>query len=160
MRTVPVKYSAGPLLEGCEPLLLTSTRLGRLRSGRAWNEIKSGTEQEEEDACVMLPVVGMPETVRKALRPYRDLFRREEGFEYVSRYMTGLLGSPNKTLQGIYATQVWPEKKPSRRAMHEAVFEAEWNAEELLPRHRALIAPEHRKRGAGSDFVGLDVGAS
>jgi hypothetical protein len=95
----------------------------------------------------MLPVVGVPETVRRGLRPYRDLFRREEGFEYVSRYVTGLLVSPKKTLQGIYAHQVWPEQKPSRRAMHEAVFEAEWKAEELLPRHRALIAPEHRDRG-------------
>ncbi len=95
----------------------------------------------------MLPLVGVPETVRKRLRPYRELFRRDEGFEYVSRYVTGLLVNPNKTLQGIYAAQVWPEKKPSRRAMHEAVFEADWNAEELLPRHRALIAPEHRKCG-------------
>jgi len=82
------------------------------------------------------------------------LFRRDEGFEYVSRYVTGLLVSPNKTLQGIYANQVWPEKKPSRRAMHEAVFEADWNAEELLPRHRALIAPEHRKRGR--EVISLD----
>lgn len=95
----------------------------------------------------MLPIVEVPQTVRNRLRPYRDLFRRDEGFEYVSRYVTGLLVSPNKTLQGIYATQVWPEKKPSRRAMHEAVFEADWNAEELLPRHRRLIAPEHRNRG-------------
>src|SRR5215510_4162107 len=95
----------------------------------------------------MLPLVGVPETVRKGLRPYRDLFRREEGFEYVSRYVTGLLVSPNKTLQGIYATQVWPEKTPSRRARHEAVFEAEWKAEELLPRQRTLIAREHRNRG-------------
>src|SRR5882762_7440427 len=102
----------------------------------------------------MLPMVGVPETVRKGLRPYRDLFRRDEGFEYVSRYVTGLLVNPNKTLQGIYANQVWPEKKPSRRAMHEAVFEADWNAEELLPRHRALIAPEHRKRGR--EVISLD----
>ena len=108
----------------------------------------------------MLPMVGVPETVRKGLRPYRDLFRRDEGFEYVSRYVTGLLVSPNKTLQGIYANQVWPEQKPSRRAMHEAVFEADWNAEELLPRHRALIAPGASESWAGSDFVGLDVGAS
>jgi hypothetical protein len=99
-------------------------------------------------------MVGVPETVRKGLRPYRDLFRRDEGFEYVSRYVTGLLVSPNKTLQGIYAQQVWPEQKPSRRAMHEAVFEAEWNAEELLPRHRALIAPEHRHRGR--EVISLD----
>jgi hypothetical protein len=99
-------------------------------------------------------MVGVPETVRKGLRPYRDLFRREEGFEYVSRYVTGLLVSPNKTLQGIYATQVWPEKKPSRRTMHEAVFEAGWDAEELLPRHRVLIAPEHRHRGR--EVISLD----
>lgn len=102
----------------------------------------------------MLPMVGVPETIRKGLRPYRDLFRRDEGFEYVSRYVTGLLISPNKTLQGIYANQVWPEKKPSRRAMHEAVFEAEWNAEELLPRHRALIAPAHRNHGR--EVISLD----
>ena len=102
----------------------------------------------------MLPVVGVPETVRKGLRPYRELFRRDEGFEYVSRYVTGLLVNPNKTLQGIYANQVWPEKKPSRRAMHEAVFEADWNAEELLPRHRARIAPEHRNRGR--EVISLD----
>jgi hypothetical protein len=99
-------------------------------------------------------MVGVPETVRKGLRPYRDLFRRDEGFEYVSRYVTGLLVSPNKTLQGIYANQVWPEQKPSRRAMHEAVFEAAWTAEELLPRHRALIAPEHRNRGR--EVISLD----
>lgn len=38
--------------------------------------------------------------------------------------------------------------------MHEAVFEAHWNAEELLPRHRALIAPEHRNRGR--EVISLD----
>ena len=102
----------------------------------------------------MLPMVGVPEAVRKGLRPYRELFRRAEGFEYVSRYVTGLLVNPNKTLQGIYANQVWPEQKPSRRAMHEAVFEAEWKADELLPRHRALIAPEHRNRGR--EVISLD----
>lgn len=102
----------------------------------------------------MLPMVGVPETVRKGLRPYRDLFRRAEGFEYVSRYVTGLLVNPNKTLQGIYANQVWPEQKPSRRAMHEAVFEAEWKADELLPRHRRVIAPEHRNRGR--EVISLD----
>ena len=95
----------------------------------------------------MLPMVEVPETIRKGLRPYRDLFRRAEGFEHVSRYVTGLIVSPNKTVQGIYANQVWEGDKPSRRAMHEAVFEAGWEAEALLPRHRAVIALEHRGRG-------------
>ncbi len=102
----------------------------------------------------MLPMVGVPETIRKGLRPYRDLFRRAEGFEHVSRYVTGLIVSPNKTLQGIYADQVWEEHKPSRRVMHEAVFEAGWDAEELLPRHRRMIAPEHR--GRGREVISLD----
>src|SRR4029434_1722693 len=43
---------------------------------------------------------------------------------------------------------------PSYRAMHEAVFEAGWDAEELLPRHRKLIAPEHR--GRGREVISLD----
>jgi DDE superfamily endonuclease len=102
----------------------------------------------------MLPVVRVPKTVQRQMRPYRDLFRRREGFEYVSRYVTGLLVSPNKTSQGIYAAQVWDGDGPSYRAMHEAVFEAGWDAEELLPRHRKLIAPEHRNRGR--EVISLD----
>jgi len=61
--------------------------------------------------------------------------------------VTGLLVSSNKTLQGMYANQVWEENKPGYRAMPEAVFEAGGEAEELLPRHRRLSAPEHRNRG-------------
>jgi hypothetical protein len=102
----------------------------------------------------MLPVVGGPKTVQRQMRPYRDLFRRSEGFEYVSRYVTGLLVSPNKTSQGIYAAQVWEGNKPGYRAMHEAVFEAGRDAEELLLRHRELIALEHRRRGR--EVISLD----
>jgi hypothetical protein len=102
----------------------------------------------------MLPMVEVPETLRKGLRPYRDLFRRAEGFEHVSRYVSGLIVSPNQTLQGIYATQVWEEDKPGRRARHEAVFEAGGDAEELLPRHRRVIAPEHQ--GRGREVISLD----
>jgi hypothetical protein len=109
---------------------------------------------EEEDGHGMLPMVGVPEMSQKGLRPYWDLFRRGEGFEHVSRYVTGLIVSPNKTLPGMYAQQVWEEDKPSRRAMHEAVFEGGWEAEELLPRHRAVIAPEHR--GRGREVISLD----
>src|SRR6266542_5205014 len=48
MRTVPVKYSAGPLLEGCEPLLLMSTsdllHLDRLQLERRIHSMSSATE--------------------------------------------------------------------------------------------------------------------
>jgi hypothetical protein len=54
----------------------------------------------------MLPMVGVPETIRKGLRPYRDLFRRAEGFEYVSRYVTGLIVSPKKTAGDLCQSSV------------------------------------------------------
>src|ERR687888_2280061 len=103
----------------------------------------------------MLPIIGVPETIRQGLAPYRPLFCRDEGFEHVSRYVTGLILSPNKTLQGIYDVQVWgTDEKPSRRAMHEAVFEAGWDADALLPLHRQVVAPAHR--GRGREVLSLD----
>ena len=103
----------------------------------------------------MLPIVGVPETIRRGMAPYRDIFCREAGFEHISRYVTGLLLNPNKTLQGLYDVQVWArEHAPSRRAMHAAVFEAGWDAEALMPHHRAVIAREHR--GRGREVLSLD----
>ena len=96
----------------------------------------------------MFPIVAVPEIVRQGLAPYRPLFCREAGFEHIGRYVTGLILSPNKTLQGMYALQVWEDSMPpSRRAMHEAIFETGWDAEALMPHHRAIIAPAHQGRG-------------
>ena len=103
----------------------------------------------------MVPLVGVPETIRCGLAPYRDVLRRAEGFEHSSRSMTGLILSPNKTLQGIYDMPVWEPGAPqSRRAMHEAVFEAGWAADALMPHHRAVIAGAHR--GGGRAVISLD----
>jgi hypothetical protein len=102
----------------------------------------------------MLPIIGVPE-IRQGLAPYRPRFWRDEGFEHVSRSVTGLMLSPHKTLQGIYDVQVWgTEEKPSRRAMPEAVFEAGGDADGLLPLHRQVVAPAHR--GRGREVIGLD----
>lgn len=104
---------------------------------------------------MLLPLVGVPSLIKEGLEPYRDLFCRNAGFEHVSRYVTGLLLSPNQTLQGIYGQQVWPEGEgASRRAMHAAVFEAGWDSEGLLPRHRAVVAGQHR--GRGMEVIDLD----
>ena len=96
----------------------------------------------------MLPLAGVPLLVAAWLKSYRDIFCREAGFEHVSRYLAGWLLSPNKTVPGIYAQQVWPEEQPvSRRAMHAAGFEAGWDSDALMGRHRAVIAGSHRGRG-------------
>src|SRR2546427_9783937 len=93
----------------------------------------------------MVPLVGVPATICRGMAPYRDGFCRAEGFDQVSRYVTGLLLSPNKTLQGIYDMPVWEPGAPhSRRAMHEAVCEAGWTADTLMPHHRAVIAGANR----------------
>jgi len=84
----------------------------------------------------------------------RTVFCRDEGFEYVSRYVTGLIISPNKTLQGIYDLQVWEDDPPTRRAMHQAVFESGWDLQELMGQHRKSLSLEHR--GSGIEVISLD----
>ena len=87
----------------------------------------------------MVPLVGVPETLRGGLAPSRDVLCRVEGFEPLRRSVTGLLLSPHKTLQGIYDMHVWePGGAHSRRAMHEAVFEAGWAADALMPHHTSV----------------------
>ena len=96
----------------------------------------------------MLPLAGVPLLVAAWLKLYRDIFYRDAGFEHVSRYIAGLLLNPNKTLQASYAQQVWPEgQSVSRRAMHAGVFEAGWDSDELMRRHREVVAGAHRGRG-------------
>ena len=103
----------------------------------------------------MMPLVGVPETIRRGMAPYREVFCRAEGFDHVSRYVTGLLLSPNKTLQGSQDLQGWAPGAPrSRRAMHEAVFEAGWAADALMPHHREVVACAHR--GRGREVISLD----
>jgi hypothetical protein len=102
----------------------------------------------------MLPIVEVPETIRNGMLNYRDVFCRDEGFDHVSRYVTGLIISPNKTLQGIYDLQVWDGKKPSRRSMHGSVFESGWGSDALIQQHRAVVSPDHR--GQGREVISLD----
>lgn len=102
----------------------------------------------------MLPIVEVPETIMNGFAGYRDVFCRDEGFDHVSRYVTGLIISPNKTLQGIYDLQYWDGKKPGRRSMHESVFESGWGSDKLMQRHRAIVAPDHR--GRGREVISLD----
>ncbi len=103
----------------------------------------------------MLPIVGVPATIRQGLAAYRDLFCRDEGFAHIGRYVTGLILSPHKTLQGIYDLQVESKgENKRRRAMHAAGLGAGWDAEALLQRHRATIAQDHR--GRGREVLSLD----
>jgi hypothetical protein len=102
----------------------------------------------------MIPIVEVPETIASQMKNYRDVFCRNEGFDHVSRYVTGLIISPNKTLQGIYDLQVWKDKKPSRRAMHESVFESGWDSETLMYQHRKSVSPSHK--GQGREVISLD----
>ncbi len=104
----------------------------------------------------MLPMVGVPPTIANGIKNYREVFCRKEGYEHVSRYVSGLVLSENKTLQAIHAQQVWPEEKEvTRRAMHAAVFEAGWSSEELMIKHRAEVSADHRG-GRGREVIGVD----
>lgn len=96
----------------------------------------------------MLPLVSIPETIKQGMKAYRDLFPRQAGFEHVSRYISGLLLSENKTLQGIHSKFVSTEQdNPSgRRAMHAGVFESPWEWEALMTRHREQVSQKHQEK--------------
>ena len=102
----------------------------------------------------MLPITCVPESIVKGMKSFREIFCRAEGFEHVCRFITGLILSPNKTLQGIYDAQVWEGKAPSRRAMHEAVFESGWDSAALIEHHRTEVAQAYR--GRGRQVISLD----
>ena len=73
----------------------------------------------------------------------------------MSRYITGLLLSANKTVQGIYSNLVFsPEEGVSRRAMHESLFESGWSVTELMSQHRQEVSTVHH--GQGRDVISLD----
>lgn len=103
----------------------------------------------------MVPLVRVPDTIANGMKGYRGVFCREAGFEHVSRYVSGLLLSENKTLQGIHAQQVYLEgEASSRRAMQAAVFEAGWDSEELMQQHRLQVGQRHQ--GRGREVISLD----
>ena len=93
----------------------------------------------------MLPLVGIPSTIEAGMAAYRDLFARQAGFEHVSRYISGLLLSENKTLQGIDSQFVSTEERPlsGRRAMPAGVFESPWEWESLMTRYRQQVGQQH-----------------
>jgi hypothetical protein len=103
----------------------------------------------------MLPITRVPETIANGMAKFRTVFCREEGFAHVSRYVTGLVMSPNKTLQGSYDLQVWDkDQAPSRRAMHAGVLAAGWDDTALMQQHRAVVARDYR--GRGRTVISLD----
>src|SRR5919198_6774311 len=95
----------------------------------------------------MLPITCVPEIIAKGMESFRKIFCRAEGFEHVCRFITGLILSPNKALHGVYDALVWEERVPSRRAMHEAVFESSWDSAALIRCHRTEVAQAYQGRG-------------
>ncbi len=102
----------------------------------------------------MLPFVAVPSTIAQQFGKYRDIFCRAAGFAQVSRYVTGLLLSENKTLQAIAAQWSSEDGIGGRRAMHAAVFEAGWNSSDLMAHHRQVIAKDHC--GRRREVISLD----
>ncbi len=102
----------------------------------------------------MFPIVEIPQFIQDYLNQYRAKFCRDEGFDHVCLYIVGLILSPNKTVQGIYDNIVWDDKKPSKRAMHEAIFEANWDSNGIMSHHQKIIGDDHK--GKGPEVISLD----
>ncbi len=73
----------------------------------------------------MILLVGIPTTIAQGMSAEQEVFCREAEFEHVSRYLSGLLLSENKTEHRDLQSIVYLEgAAASRRAMHAAVLEA------------------------------------
>ncbi len=97
----------------------------------------------------MLPILNISSIISGYLSSYRDVFYRSEGFDWVQRYLIGLLISPNKTVQGIYNLFVWldPKYRRSRRAMHASLFESGWDDAALMGQHRHVVSEIYDSSG-------------
>jgi hypothetical protein len=135
-------------------LLPITNDTDKIRIQKLGRNNKNRQEENRSIPKIMIPIVEVPQTIAAQMKNYRDIFCRSEGFDHVSRYVTGLIISPNKTLQGIYDLQVWEDTKPSRRSMHGSVFEYGWDSTELIQRHREIISPSHK--GQGKEVISLD----
>ena len=103
----------------------------------------------------MWPLVGIPKAIASGMAAYRSVICRDAGFEHISRYVSGLLLSANETLQGMYSQWVFPPGAAvSRRAMHEAVFEAGWDRESLMAQHQATVSQQHQ--GQRPEVISID----
>ena len=102
----------------------------------------------------MLPIIEVTQTIASEMIRYQDAFCREEDFKHVCRYVTGLVISPSKTLQGIYDLQVWQGDPPSRRAMHDVVFEAGWDSGKFIRKRRTKVTVSHP--GRDKEIIDLD----
>src|SRR5437763_16127995 len=88
-----------------------------------WRKIR-GVRREKKKGEAMLPIIRVPEILAKGMESFRKVFRRMEGFEHICRFITGLILSPTKPLQGIYDLQGWDGAAPSPRALPHALLAA------------------------------------
>ena len=109
----------------------------------------------------MCPIV-VPESIKSLMKDYREVFCKDAGFNHICNFITGLIISPNKTLQGIYSLSVNERHQSSRRAMHQSVFESQgWNISDLMKKHREIVSKDHIKKGKKrSNKFGLDIFSS
>ncbi len=103
----------------------------------------------------MCAIVEIPDSIREYIKSYEDIFFGENEFELVGRYITGLIISPNKTLQGIYDIQRWPDGNISRRSMHNKIFNGSWDYQEIMANHRSNVAADHQGNH-GKEVIALD----
>lgn len=50
---------------------------------------------------MFFPLLSFPEIIRQGAKPYQHLFASEESFVHCQRYLTGLMVSDNKSIEGI-----------------------------------------------------------
>jgi len=93
---------------------------------------------------MIIPIVGIPESIEEGLRPYRDLFSRIESYEHIKEYCTGLVVLEKPSINRLAQCMVGGS---SQSSINKAITMSPWSREEVNGRRLELIGGYHKSKG-------------
>jgi hypothetical protein len=101
----------------------------------------------------MLPLIDYPEIV-KHYAPYFETVFSREGLMHFQRYVSGLMVSENKTVEGI--NELFVKEKRNQSSVNRWLTESPFSLEELNRKRLALLAERSETRLKANGVLGVD----
>ncbi len=93
---------------------------------------------------MIIPITDIPRSIQDGFAPYRDLFPRNETFQHVLEYATGLVVLPQPSIRRLAECLV---DGPDQSCINKTLTQSPWLEETFNQRRLELIAPHYRGKG-------------
>lgn len=93
---------------------------------------------------MLVPIMGIPESIEEGLRPYQDLFPRSETYEHIKEYCTGMVVLEKPSINRLSQCLVGG---PSQSSINKAITMSPWSREGVKERRLELIRVYHKSKG-------------